>query len=187
MKKSVVLVVFVFLSLMILSAGMAQQKADEKVVCAVTGETMLKSQAKATYEYQGKTYYFCCEGCKEKFVKDPAKYIGKTAEMKDVYTCPMHPEVQSDKPGKCPTCGMTLEKKAMPMTHEQGMSHGQGTMAMNAAGACPMMDMTGLKDATVVTENTKDGVVIRITAKDAETVKKIQDMGAKIKAMHEHK
>jgi hypothetical protein len=29
-----------------------------------------------------------------------------------VYTCPMHPEVTSDKPGKCPKCGMTLELKA---------------------------------------------------------------------------
>jgi Cu+-exporting ATPase len=25
------------------------------------------------------------------------------------YTCPMHPEVISDKPGNCPKCGMTLE------------------------------------------------------------------------------
>lgn len=25
------------------------------------------------------------------------------------YTCPMHPEVQSDKPGECPKCGMDLE------------------------------------------------------------------------------
>ena len=24
------------------------------------------------------------------------------------YTCPMHPEVTSDKPGECPTCGMDL-------------------------------------------------------------------------------
>ncbi len=28
-----------------------------------------------------------------------------------VYTCPMHPEVQQAKPGKCPKCGMNLEKK----------------------------------------------------------------------------
>ncbi len=25
-----------------------------------------------------------------------------------LYTCPMHPEVISDKPGKCPKCGMNL-------------------------------------------------------------------------------
>lgn len=30
----------------------------------------------------------------------------KTATV--VYTCSMHPEVLSDKPGKCPKCGMDL-------------------------------------------------------------------------------
>jgi hypothetical protein len=28
-----------------------------------------------------------------------------------VYTCPMHPEVTSNRPGSCPKCGMTLVKK----------------------------------------------------------------------------
>lgn len=27
------------------------------------------------------------------------------------YTCPMHPEVVMNKPGKCPKCGMALEVK----------------------------------------------------------------------------
>ena len=30
------------------------------------------------------------------------------------YTCPMHPEVQSSSPGKCPKCGMDLVPKAAP-------------------------------------------------------------------------
>lgn len=29
-----------------------------------------------------------------------------------LYTCPMHPEVQSDVPGTCPKCGMKLERTA---------------------------------------------------------------------------
>jgi hypothetical protein len=32
-------------------------------------------------------------------------------KQKIVYTCPMDPEVQSDKPGKCPKCKMNLEKR----------------------------------------------------------------------------
>lgn len=30
-------------------------------------------------------------------------------ESKALYTCPMDPEVVSDKPGRCPKCGMKLE------------------------------------------------------------------------------
>lgn len=30
---------------------------------------------------------------------------------KPIYTCPMHPQVISDKPGQCPICGMTLVLK----------------------------------------------------------------------------
>ena len=28
-----------------------------------------------------------------------------------IYTCPMHPEVKENAPGKCPKCGMNLELK----------------------------------------------------------------------------
>jgi len=27
------------------------------------------------------------------------------------YRCPMHPDVRSDKPGRCPVCGMQLKKR----------------------------------------------------------------------------
>jgi len=35
----------------------------------------------------------------------------KVKPAKVQYTCTMHPEVISNKPGKCPKCGMTLIKK----------------------------------------------------------------------------
>ena len=33
------------------------------------------------------------------------------APAPEVYTCPMHPEVTQDHPGRCPKCGMFLEKE----------------------------------------------------------------------------
>lgn len=39
-------------------------------------------------------------------VADPA------AQAAARYSCPMHPEVKSDQPGKCPKCGMHLEPVA---------------------------------------------------------------------------
>jgi len=40
----------------------------------------------------------------------------KAVAQKEVYSCEMHPEVISDKPGKCPKCGMELTKKMVPDT-----------------------------------------------------------------------
>jgi len=37
--------------------------------------------------------------------------MASTATVGVLYTCPMHPEVIHDKPGKCPKCGMTLVSK----------------------------------------------------------------------------
>src|SRR3989339_907185 len=43
-----------------------------------------------------------------------------------VYSCPMHPDVRSDKPGKCPKCGMNLEAKQAASVRED-------------PGICPVM------------------------------------------------
>ena len=46
---------------------------------------------------------------------------------KIIYTCPMHSEIISDKPGTCPRCGMELvevekwEKQSGPMQHQMDM------------------------------------------------------------------
>lgn len=52
-----------------------------------------------------------------------------SSASKTVYTCTMHPEVTSEKPGKCPKCGMKLVPKAKaaapnPSTHGQGAAGG---------------------------------------------------------------
>jgi YHS domain-containing protein len=40
----------------------------------VCGAEVEKTEAQ-TYHYRDKTYYFCCDECKRKFKKDPAKYL----------------------------------------------------------------------------------------------------------------
>jgi FtsP/CotA-like multicopper oxidase with cupredoxin domain len=39
------------------------------------------------------------------------KEVRKQYEDKIIYTCPMDPQVQKEKPGSCPICGMNLVKK----------------------------------------------------------------------------
>jgi len=42
------------------------------------------------------------------------------------YTCPMHPHILLDAPGKCPLCGMTLEpvaNDASVVTHGKHSNH----------------------------------------------------------------
>jgi YHS domain-containing protein len=36
-----------------------------------------EKKAAATYEHKGKRYHFCAVGSKDKFSKDPEKFLGK--------------------------------------------------------------------------------------------------------------
>jgi Cu+-exporting ATPase len=40
----------------------------------VCGMEVKPDEAAASYDYEGKTYYFCAEGCKEKFAEEPEKF-----------------------------------------------------------------------------------------------------------------
>jgi len=71
------------------------------------------AKAAAEIEHGGSTYYFCSKHCADKFNADPPKYASKApppaaAAPGAKYTCPMHPEIVSDRPGSCPKCGMAL-------------------------------------------------------------------------------
>ena len=46
-------------------------------------------------------------GCKQKSSKQHVEHEQQQA----VYTCPMHPEIINNEPGKCAICGMDLVKK----------------------------------------------------------------------------
>jgi hypothetical protein len=43
-----------------------------------------------------------------------ASEVNGSPESKVRYTCPMHPEVVSEAPGRCPHCGMKLVEDAAP-------------------------------------------------------------------------
>jgi YHS domain-containing protein len=45
-------------------------------ICPVSGEK-INEASKATYEYKGKIYNFCCPMCIGEFKKDPEEYIKK--------------------------------------------------------------------------------------------------------------
>ena len=82
----------------------------------VCGMMVDPATSKHRAEHGGTAYYFCCAGCREKFLADPAKYLRPAkpapkppAPSHALYTCPMHPQIRQAGPGACPLCGMALE------------------------------------------------------------------------------
>jgi Cu+-exporting ATPase len=59
------------------------------------------------------------------------------------YTCPMHPEIRSDRPGSCPKCGMTLEVLAPAPAKSGGVytcpMHPE--IQRDGPGSCPKCGM----------------------------------------------
>src|ERR1700733_12463520 len=85
----------------------------------VCGMQVDRAKTPHRHAHEGQTYYFCCAGCRSKFIADPKKYRhgvpAKTAEPPPtgtIYTCPMHPQIRQAGPGACPICGMALEPEA---------------------------------------------------------------------------
>lgn len=49
------------------------------------------------------------------------------------YTCPMHPEVTSDKEGSCPKCGMNLVTQEEVQKEENQSNQGQEAKKMSCS------------------------------------------------------
>ncbi len=66
-------------------------------------------------EFNGRTYYFCSDGCRVQFEANPERYLAPEERRVEpvpegtIYTCPMHPQIRQIGPGACPICGMALE------------------------------------------------------------------------------
>jgi P-type Cu+ transporter len=81
----------------------------------VCGMTVDPAKSPHHARHDGVDYHFCCNGCRTKFVADPARYLDPEptipveAPPGTAWICPMDPEVRADHPGPCPICGMALE------------------------------------------------------------------------------
>jgi Cu+-exporting ATPase len=110
----------------------------------VCGMEVDPDRAAAKLEHEGRTYLFCCEGCRDRFRAAPGAYLAAPARSPAVhspaapaghpahapggphpppdarYTCPMHPEIVRDRPGACPICGMALEPVVPSLNEDDG-------------------------------------------------------------------
>lgn len=75
-----------------------------------------------------------------------------TAEAKEKYTCPMHPNVVQDGPGKCPVCGMDLVKQTASSTSSNDL----------------MLTDTQMKLANVTVQTVKEQAIGQVVAINAQ-------------------
>ncbi len=130
-------------------------------ICGMTVSTSSPIHA----ERDGQTYYFCHEGCRQKFLAQeenapaahglplldiggpPSHHGHHVAEVVPSatakYYCPMCEGVESDKPGDCPKCGMALERnpawKPAAATIYTCPMHPE--VRQNHPGSCPKCGM----------------------------------------------
>ncbi len=71
-------------------------------------------------------------------MKMPAKKEAAAPTSKTIYTCPMDPEVRSDKPGKCPKCGMDLVKKKVKVAAQKPAVPKHDHSTMHGANETPV-------------------------------------------------
>jgi P-type Cu+ transporter len=169
--------------------GVGKKDKIMKVKDPVCGMTIEEKDAAATAAYQGKTYYFCSNSCKEKFEKAPASFTAEKGPAKkheagpcptcgrpllpdephthaimQEYTCPMHPEVRQAGPGACPKCGMALEPVApvAAATKTEWTCPMHPEIVQDMPGSCPKCGMA-LEPKTITAEEEDNPELIDMT------------------------
>ena len=97
----------------------------------VCGMKVDPATARWHLDHDGQAYYFCREGCLNRFRADPSQYLvaappppadqpearlPPTATVAAEYFCPMDPEIISDHPDACAICGMALQPRIVALT-----------------------------------------------------------------------
>jgi len=124
--------------------GTQAEAAGDTVIDPVCGMRVVPGRAAGgSATHAGKTYHFCNPRCRTRFVEAPESFLERPRQPAGLplltigpaaapataaapaaagaeYTCPMHPEIVSDRPGACPICGMDLEPRTA--TLEEGPS-----------------------------------------------------------------
>ncbi len=156
------------LAFILVIGALAQQKSADTAVDPVCGMTVVKADAKATFDYKGTTYYFCNTGCKDAFAKEPEKYLQAQAKA----------GAEKGRMGHMGQMGQMGMMKHEGMAGCPMMGGGMGRMGMQgrgmmAPGMGVLFRLYGDKIEMAV-ENTTDGAVLKLTSKDPEVVKAIQ-------------
>jgi Cu+-exporting ATPase len=76
------------------------------------------AMAEAKADYDGKTYFFCCDGCREQFLADPKRFVSQEAQS-------------TAQAARDPVCGMTVDPATAKHTAQQ-----DGTIYYFCSGRC---------------------------------------------------
>jgi Cu+-exporting ATPase len=108
------------------------------------------------HAYRGTDYYFCSNGCRERFAAEPEHYLHPQEQAKSAacetgvcgtdsrtHVCPMCPEVRQQGPGACPSCGMALEPETAqaPATRTEYTCPMHPEIVQDKPGSCPKCGM----------------------------------------------
>lgn len=128
----------------------SEEPKKETVTDPICLMEITPEEAAGSYEYKGKTYYFCSPFCVERFKESPAKFLEEapaaappSASPGAEYTCPMDPDVRRQGPGSCPKCGMALEPVAVapPVIKTDYVCPMHPEIVRDAPGTCPICGM----------------------------------------------